>query len=82
MNAKDIEDKISQGLPGADVRVEDTRGDGRHFTAMVVCAAFEGKTRIQQHQMVYRTLGDSVGNAVHALELVTRTPADAQVNKG
>ena len=76
MNAKDIENKIRQGLPQAEVQVEDTRGDGRHFTAVVVCAAFAGKTRIEQHQMVYRTLGDSVGNAVHALQLVTRATAE------
>lgn len=78
MNAKDIESKIRQGLPQADVRVEDTRGDGRHFTALVICSAFEGKSRIEQHQMVYRTLGESVGNAVHALQLVTRIKTEDQ----
>ncbi len=72
MNAKDIENKIRQGLPQAEVRVEDTRGDGRHFTAVVICPSFEGKSRIEQHQMVYRTLGDSMASAVHALQLVTR----------
>lgn len=76
MNAEDIAALLRDKMPDADVAVEDTRGDGRHFTAKVVSAAFEGLSRIQQHQMVYKALGACVGEDVHALQIVTRTPDD------
>ena len=81
MNADDIATLLRQKMPEADVHVEDTRGDGRHFTALVVSAAFEGLTRIQQHQMVYKALGACVGEEVHALQIVTRTPDDAAATR-
>ncbi len=77
MNADDIAAMLRQKMPDADVQVEDTRGDGRHFTATVVSQSFEGLSRIQQHQLVYKALGACVGEEVHALQIVTRTPQDA-----
>lgn len=77
MNADDIATLLRQQMPDADIHVEDTRGDGRHFTATVVADVFHGLSRIQQHQMVYKALGACVGEEVHALQIVTRTPQDA-----
>lgn len=77
MNADDIAAVLRQKIPAATVQVKDTRGDGRHFTATVVTEAFQGLSRIQQHQMVYKALGACVGEEVHALQIVTRTPEDA-----
>ncbi len=77
MNADDIAALLRQKIPNAEVQVDDTRGDGRHFTAVVVSASFEGLSRIQQHQLVYKALGACVGEEVHALQIVTRVPDDA-----
>ncbi|NVJ92384.1 MAG: BolA family transcriptional regulator [Methylocystaceae bacterium] len=74
MEAHEIEQLIRDGLPGADVRIEDLRGDGDHYAAYVVSAAFEGKSRVQQHQMVYSTLQGKMGGDLHALALQTSTP--------
>lgn len=76
MNTEDISRLIQDSLPGADVSVEDTRGDGRHYTAVITAAQFEGLSRIQQHQMVYKALGALVGEEVHALQLITRRPSE------
>jgi stress-induced morphogen len=76
LDAATIERLIKEGLPGAQVTVEDLRGDGDHYAATVVSSAFKGKSRIQQHQMVYRALGGHVGNALHALALQTAAPQD------
>jgi acid stress-induced BolA-like protein IbaG/YrbA len=78
MNSDDIAQLIKNALPGAEVEVTDTRGDGRHYTAVVVAPQFEGQSRIQQHQMVYKALGACVGEEVHALQIVTRLPQDLQ----
>jgi acid stress-induced BolA-like protein IbaG/YrbA len=65
---------IEQGLPGAEVRVS---GDGSHFEALVISDAFRGKTRVQQHQLVYGTLGGRMESGeIHALALRTFTPDD------
>ena len=72
--ANDLEQKIKDGLPGAEVRIEDLRGDGDHYLAHVRCAAFRGKTRVQQHQMVYQALQGLVGGDLHALALQTSVP--------
>ena len=76
LDAATIERLIKEGLPGAQVTVEDLRGDGDHYAATVVSSAFKGKSRVQQHQMVYRALGGHVGNALHALALQTAAPQD------
>ncbi len=72
MNADTIRQLIESGLPGARV---DVRGDdGVHFEATVVCAAFAGKLPLARHRMVYATLGELMGGAIHALQLKTVTP--------
>ncbi|MCY3769101.1 MAG: BolA/IbaG family iron-sulfur metabolism protein [Gammaproteobacteria bacterium] len=70
---EDIQGWIAQGLVDAEVAVE---GDGRHFQATVVCADFEGKSRIQRHQMVYGVLGDRMKSEIHALSLKTLTSSE------
>ena len=73
MAASEIERLIKDALPDADVRIEDLRGDGDHYLAHVVADAFTGKTRVQQHQMVYEALQGRMGEELHALALQTAT---------
>ena len=70
---KDIKEWIEQNLSECEVEIS---GDGRHFDAVIVCAGFAGKTRIQQHQMVYAALGDRMKEDIHALSMRTMTPDD------
>jgi len=77
MDAIEIEDLIKGAIPDARVTIEDLRGDGDHYAALVVSAAFKGKTRVQQHQMVYDALQDKMGTTLHALALQTSVPEDA-----
>ncbi|MBM3516395.1 MAG: BolA family transcriptional regulator [Alphaproteobacteria bacterium] len=77
MDAAQIERLIKEGLPDAQVVIEDLRGDGDHYAAHVISAAFRGKTRVQQHQMVYQALRGNMGDALHALALQTSVPEDA-----
>ena len=72
MTKDDIRKLIEAGLPGARVTV--TGDDGQHFQAEVVYDGFAGKSVIQQHRMVYATLGEKMGREIHALQLKTRTP--------
>lgn len=74
MQPEEIQRLIQAGLPGAQVRV---RGDGHHFEAEVIAADFAGKSPVQRHQMVYRTLGDKMRAEIHALSLSTLTPEEA-----
>ena len=76
MDAGMIERLIKQSLPDARVSIEDLRGDGDHYAAHVVSSAFRGKTRVQQHQMVYQALQGRMGNELHALALQTAAPED------
>jgi stress-induced morphogen len=76
MDAVTIERLIKEGLPDAQVSIEDLRGDGDHYEARVVSAAFRGKSRVQQHQMVYQALGGRMGHELHALALQTSAPKD------
>jgi stress-induced morphogen len=76
MDAATIERLIKQALPDARVSIEDLRGDGDHYAAHVVSGAFRGKSRVQQHQIVYRALGARMGNELHALALQTSAPED------
>lgn len=73
MNAADIVQKIKQALPDAEVELTDLRGDGDHYAAMVTSAAFKGKTRVQQHKMVYDAFDGAMGRELHALALQTAT---------
>ena len=70
---EDIKKWIEQNLAESEVEIS---GDGRHFDAVIVCAGFAGKTRIQQHQMVYAALGDKMKDEIHALSMRTMTPED------
>ena len=74
MAATDIAELIEQALPGAKVTVEDLAGDGDHYRAHVIAPEFAGKTRIQQHKMVYEALGGRMGGELHALQLTTAIP--------
>ena len=76
MSATDIERFIKEALPDAKVEIRDLAGDGDHFAANVVSAAFRGKSRVQQHQMVYAALKGRIGGELHALALQTSTPED------
>ena len=76
MPAEDIENLIKAKFPDAIVELKDLAGDGDHWSAHVVSAAFTGKSRVQQHQMVYQALaGQMHDDAVHALSLRTLTRA-------
>jgi stress-induced morphogen len=74
MAAPDIERLIKQAFPDAEVVVADLAGDGDHYGARVVSHAFAGKSRIQQHQMVYAALKGKMGGELHALALETAAP--------
>ncbi len=74
MDASEIEKMIKDALPDAQVRIDDLRGDGDHYAATVISTAFAGKTRVQQHQMVYAALKGRMGGQLHALALTTQTP--------
>ena len=74
MAAEDIERMIKEALPDAQITITDLRGDGDHYKAEVISAAFEGKSRVQQHQMVYKALKGNMGEALHALALETGVP--------
>jgi stress-induced morphogen len=76
MMADEIERLIKAGLPDATVAITDLAGDGNHYQANVVSAAFKGKRLVQQHQMVYDALGGRMGGELHALALTTSTPKD------
>ena len=74
MNVGEIERLIKQGIPDAEVRIEDLAGDGDHYAAHVVSTAFQGLSRVKQHQLVYQALQGRMGNELHALALTTTVP--------
>ncbi|WP_306029889.1 MULTISPECIES: BolA family protein [unclassified Stappia] len=74
MQAREIEALIKEALPDARVEIRDLAGDGDHYAAVVVSDAFKGKTRVQQHQMVYQALKGNMGGELHALALQTSAP--------
>ena len=74
MAASEIEAMIRGALPDASVEITDLAGDGDHYAAKVVSAAFAGMPRVRQHQLVYAALGGRMGGALHALQLTTATP--------
>ncbi|MCK9915665.1 BolA family transcriptional regulator [Microbacteriaceae bacterium K1510] len=75
MVGSEIERLIKEAFPDAQVIVVDLAGDGDHFAARITAAAFKGKSRIQQHQMVYSALKGQMGGVLHALALETLVPA-------
>jgi stress-induced morphogen len=74
MAAQDIARLIRESIPDAEVRIEDLAGDGDHYAATVISAAFAGKSRVAQHQMVYAALKGRMGGELHALKLTTLAP--------
>ncbi len=74
MKAEDIETMIKTAFPDAKIEIKDLAGDGDHYAATVVSEAFRGKTRVQQHQMVYAALQGNMGGVLHALALTTSAP--------
>ncbi len=74
MNARDIETMIREAIPDAVVTIRDLAGDGDHYAAEVVAESFRGKSRVQQHQMVYQALQGNMGGVLHALALQTSAP--------
>ena len=77
MDAAEIEHLIRGGIPDAQVRIEDLRGDGDHYAAYVTSQSFKGKSRVQQHQLVYQALKGAMGEQLHALALQTSVPKDS-----
>lgn len=71
MAADDIRQMILDALPDAEVEIEDLAGDGDHYRARIVSAAFAGKSRVAQHQLVYAALKGKMGGELHALALET-----------
>ena len=76
MDAGAIESLIKESIPDAQVTIQDLAGDGDHYAALVVSTAFAGKTRVQQHQMVYQAPEGRMGGELHALALQTSAPKD------
>ena len=74
MNSEEIVRLIKAHLPDAEVTIEDLAGDGDHYAATVISEAFRGKTRVQQHQLVYASLQGNMGGVLHALALQTKVP--------
>ncbi|ABD26956.1 transcriptional regulator, BolA protein family [Novosphingobium aromaticivorans DSM 12444] len=74
MPAAEIEAMIRAALPDADVEITDLAGDGDHYAARVVSAAFAGLSRVKQHKLVYDALGGRMGGELHALQLTTAVP--------
>ena len=73
MKKDEIEQLIINAIPDAVVEIEDLRGDGDHYSAVIISKSFEGKTKIQQHKMVYDSLRGKIGNELHALMLKTKS---------
>ena len=72
MNLKEIESLIKDSLSAAKVEIEDLAGDGNHYSATITSAQFSGKTKIEQHKMVYNSLKGKMGNELHALAIKTK----------
>lgn len=77
MDAQEIEGLIKASFPDALVEIRDLAGDGDHYAATVTSVAFKGKSRVQQHQMVYAALKGRMGGVLHALALTTQVPSEA-----
>ena len=73
LSKEDLEKHIKESIPDSIVIIEDLRGDGDHYSATVISKSFEGKTKIEQHKMVYESLNGKMGNELHALMLKTKT---------
>ena len=72
MQLKEIEVLIKESFPDAIIEIQDLAGDGNHYSATIISSKFIGKTKIQQHKMVYDSLRGKMGNELHALALKTK----------
>jgi stress-induced morphogen len=72
--SSEIERLIKEGIADAEVEITDLAGDDNHFAATIISAQFAGKSKLQQHQLVYKALGGVMGDALHALQLKTSAP--------
>jgi stress-induced morphogen len=80
--AEEIKQRIEAAIPGASAEVEDYTGGGDHFRATVVAPAFAGRSRIEQHKLVYEVFGEEIGGAIHALSLRTEAGAASEAESG
>ena len=76
MTAVEIKELILKTFPDAKIIIDDLRGDGDHYSAQIISEKFRGKTRVQQHQMVYNAMDGKMGKELHALALNTSAPKD------
>ena len=72
MDLKEIEKLIKEALPDASVKIEDLAGDGNHYSATIISSQFSGKSKIEQHKLVYTSLKGKMGNELHALAIKTK----------
>lgn len=80
VDSEEIRQRVAAALPGSEIAIRDMVGDGDHLEMIVVSPAFEGKTTLQRHRLVYAPLKDILGGALHALALKTMTPAEREQN--
>ena len=73
MEKENIEKLIKESIPDANIKIDDLRGDGDHYSATIISKHFKGKTMIEQHKMVYESLKGKMGNELHALKLKTKS---------
>ena len=78
LSTNDIEKRIQQALPGSQVTAHDLTGTSDHFRVQIVAEQFEGQSAIQRHRMIYDSLNDVMGGAIHALSLSTATPDEVK----
>ena len=76
MAADDLENRLRTAFPDSEIVITDLAGDGDHYKARIVSAAFKGLPRVKQHQLVNKALADVLGGTLHALALETAAPAD------
>ena len=72
MDLKEIEKHIKEAMPDASVEIQDLAGDGNHYSATIISTQFAGKSKIEQHKMVYNSLKGKMGNELHALAIKTK----------
>ena len=72
MNITEIENLIKKSIPDANINIQDLAGDGNHYSATVISSLFKGKSKIEQHKIVYNSLKGKMGNELHALAITTK----------
>ena len=72
MNLNEIENLVKEAIPDAVIDIKDLAGDGNHYSATIVSSLFKGKSKIEQHKLIYKALKGKMGNELHALEIKTK----------